>query len=73
LAGTGNAKTETLAIPWIYVPMASKLRVVLQGNPPPTSSLRPLSELRVSFVKLGPSRVAQPTLNKMIYQQIPFL
>ena len=37
-----------IAIPWIHLPAASKLKVALQGNPSPTSSLRTLSKLRVA-------------------------
>ena len=45
---TDIAKTSTIAIPWTHSPVASKLEVALQGNPSPTSSLRPLRTLRVA-------------------------
>ena len=45
---TGNAKKGTIAIPWTHSPVASKLEVALLSNPSPTSSLRPLSRLRVA-------------------------
>jgi hypothetical protein len=42
------ANPEMIAIPWIHSPVASELKIALQGNPSPTSSLRPLSKLRVA-------------------------
>ena len=65
-AGEGNAKLFPFAISWTYSPVASKLEVALQGNPSPTSSLRTLTLFALlGVVKLGPSRVAQSTLNEM--------
>ena len=65
-AGEDNAKLFPFAISWTYSPVASKLEVALQGNPSPTSSLRTLTLFALlGVVKLGPSRVAQSTLNEM--------
>ena len=48
LPGKDLAKPCTIAIPWTHVPVDSKLEIALQGNPSPTSSLRPLTKLRVA-------------------------
>ena len=48
LLGKDLAKPSTIAIPWTHVPVVSKLEIALQGNPSPTSSLRPLTKLRVA-------------------------
>ena len=48
LPGKDIAKPSTITIPWTHVPVASKLEIALQGNPSPTSSLRPLTKLRVA-------------------------
>jgi hypothetical protein len=58
------AKPKTLAISWVHLPVASKLRVALQGNPPPTPLYAAHRFAQRGFPRrLGPFRVALTTLN----------
>ena len=58
------AKPKTLAISWVHLPVASKLGVALQGNPPPTPLYAAHRFAQRGFPRrLGPFRVALTTLN----------
>ena len=58
------AKPKTLAISWVHLPVASKLGVALQGNPPPTPLYATHRFAQRGFPRqLGPFRVALTTLN----------
>ena len=55
-------------IPWTYAPVASKLGVALQGNPPPTPLYAAHRFAQRGFPRrLGPFRVALPTLNGIVH------
>ena len=56
-------------IPWTYAPVASKLGVALQGNPPPTPLYAAHRFAQRGFPRrLGPSRFALSTLNEILKQ-----
>ena len=60
----GFANMCIFVIPWTYAPVASKLGVALQGNPPPTPLYAAHRFAQRGFPRrLGPFRVALTTLN----------
>ena len=60
----GFANLCMFVIPWTYAPVASKLGVALQGNPPPTPLYAAHRFAQRGFPRrLGPFRVALTTLN----------
>ena len=59
------ANTETIAILWIHEPVASTLKVALQGTPPPTPQCAAHRSAQRGFLRrLGPFRGALTTLNE---------